>query len=170
MDSRLAALERWLRARFPDETFTLTPASEDASFRRYLRASFAGGRTFVAMDAPPSKEDCRPYLHVAAQFSAAGVHVPRIDAQDLEQGFLLLEDLGDTTYLERLSAGSAKELYAAATDALVRIQLASRPAILPEYDRALLERELRLFPDWYLARELRMEPSAERSRVLEAAF
>lgn len=170
MDSRLAALEQWLRARFPDAPFTLAPASEDASFRRYLRATLADGRTFVAMDAPPDKEDCRPFLHVAAEFAAAGVHVPEIHAKDLDQGFLLLEDLGDTTYLARLSAASAPGLYARATEALVKIQLSSRAGVLPEYDRGLLERELRLFPDWYLARELRFTPSAEDARTLEAAF
>jgi N-acetylmuramate 1-kinase len=170
MDSRLASLERWLRARFPDQTFTLSPASEDASFRRYWRVRFADGRSAIAMDAPPAKEDCRPFLQVAREFAAAGVHVPRIDAQDLEQGFLLIEDLGDHTYLQKLSPETARELYAAATDSLIRIQLSSRPGALPEYDRALLEREMRLFPEWYLARELGARPDAEQARVLEAAF
>lgn len=170
MDSRLAALERWLHARLPDETFTLTPASEDASFRRYLRVSLGGGRSYVAMDAPPDKEDCRPYLHVAEQFAAAGVHVPRIHAQDLEQGFLLLEDLGDQTYLQKLSPQTARGLYAAATESLIRIQLASRKETLPAYDRGLLERELRLFPDWYMARERRTEASPDRARVLGTTF
>ena len=170
MDSRLAALEQWLRARFPDAPFTLAPASEDASFRRYLRATLGDGRTFIAMDAPPEKEDCRPFLQVAAEFAAAGVHVPGIHAQDLGQGFLLLEDLGDTTYLARLSAASAPGLYAPATEALVKIQLASRPGALPEYDRPLLERELQLFPDWYLARELRFQATAEDKRALQDAF
>ncbi|MBI1943961.1 MAG: phosphotransferase [Betaproteobacteria bacterium] len=170
MDFRLAALERWLGAQFPEVAFTLAPASEDASFRRYFRARLADGRSFVAMDAPPEKEDCRPYLHVAALFAAAGAHVPAIAARDLQQGFLLLEDLGAVTYLEQLSAPSARELYAAATDALLRIQLASRPAALPEYDRALLERELRLFPDWYLARELRIDSAPQTDELLQAAF
>jgi len=170
MDSRLAALEQWLRARFPDAPFALAPASEDASFRRYLRMTLRDGRTFIAMDAPPDKEDCRPFLRVAAEFAAAGVHVPKVRFQDLDQGFLLLEDLGDATYLARLSAASAPALYASATDALVAIQRASRAGVLPEYDRALLERELRLFPDWYLARERRFEANAGEKRALEAAF
>jgi aminoglycoside/choline kinase family phosphotransferase len=170
MDSRLAALERWLHSRFPRDAFALSPASEDASFRRYWRARFADGRTFIAMDAPPDKEDCRPYLRVAAEFAAAGVHVPHVHAQDLEQGFLLIEDLGSVTYLERLCGSSARELYAAATEALMRIQGASRPGVFPAYDRALLEREMRLFPDWYMARERRSEPNAAQARLLEAAF
>ena len=170
MDSRLAALEQWLRARFPDAPFALAPASEDASFRRYLRVTLQDGRCFIAMDAPPDKEDCRPFLHVAALFAAAGVHVPKVHAQDPGQGFLLLEDLGNATYLDRLSAATARELYAAATDALVRIQLASRANVLPEYGRALLERELLLFPDWYLARERRIEATPEDRRALQASF
>jgi aminoglycoside/choline kinase family phosphotransferase len=169
VDARLNALERWLGPQFPDRSFTLAPASEDASFRRYWRVSF-DGRSFVAMDAPPEKEDCRPYLHVAGLFAAAGVHVPRIFAQDVGRGFLLLEDLGSTTYLDQLSGSSAKELYAAAIDALIRIQCAGRPGLLPDYDRALLERELRLFPEWYVPRELRKDLTAGQAGALEAAF
>jgi aminoglycoside/choline kinase family phosphotransferase len=97
--------------------------------------------------------------------------VPRIFAQDLASGFLLLEDLGNETYLDCLERGDdPRPLYAAATDTLVRIQMASRPATLPEYDRALLERELNLFPDWYFARELRREPSAQERAVMRSAF
>jgi hypothetical protein len=170
VDSRLTALERWLGPQFPDASFTLAPASEDASFRRYWRATLADGRSFVAMDAPPHKEDCRPYLRVARLFAAAGVHVPEILAQNLDEGFLLLEDLGSRTYLESLSADSANGLYAAATDALIRIQLATRPEALPAYDRALLEREMRLFPEWYVPRELRRTLLPAQARALEEAF
>jgi len=170
MDFRLAALERWLGAHFPAIPVSLAPASEDASFRRYWRLSFADGRSFVAMDAPPEKEDCGPFLRVASVFAAAGVHVPRIHAQDLDAGFLLLEDLGNTTYLDFFRGHDAKAPYAAATEALIRIQLASRPGVLPEYDRALLERELRLFPDWYLGRELGREPTPEEGRTLQGVF
>jgi len=170
MDFRLVALERWLGAEFPAIPFTLAPASEDASFRRYFRARLADGRSFVVMDAPPEKENCGPFLHVAGVFSAAGVHVPAIHAQDLRGGFLLLEDLGEATFLDGFSQSNPADLYAAATDALIRIQLASRPGVLPAYDRALLERELRLFPDWYLAHELRRELAPEDTRILQAAF
>ena len=170
MDFRLAALQRWLGAQFRDAPFTLAPASEDASFRRYWRLCLADGRSFVVMDAPPDKEDCGPFLHVAGVFSAAGVHVPRIHAQDLGAGFLLLEDLGSTTYLDYFRDHDAAAPYAAATDSLIRIQLASRPGVLPEYDRALLERELRLFPDWYLERELRRQLSPQEAGTLQGAF
>jgi len=171
MDFRLVALERWLGAEFPAIPFTLAPASEDASFRRYFRARFADGRRFVVMDAPPGKEDCRSFLHVAGLFAAAGAHVPAVHAQDLEAGFLLLEDLGHATFLDGFNRKEdPNPLYAAATETLIRIQLASRQGVLPEYDRALLERELRLFPDWYLARELRRDLAPGDARTLQAAF
>ncbi len=170
MDFRLAALERWLGAEIPAIPFTLTPASEDASFRRYFRVRLADGRSFVVMDAPPEQENCAPFLHVAGVFSAAGVHVPAIHAQDLREGFLLLEDLGEATFLDSFGRSNPAQLYAAATDALIRIQLASRPDILPQYDRTLLERELRLFPEWYLAHELRRNLVPEDVRTLEDAF
>jgi N-acetylmuramate 1-kinase len=171
MDFRLVELERWLGAQFPSQACTLAPASADASFRRYFRATLADGRSFVVMDAPPDKEDCRPFVQVAGLFAAAGAHVPAIHAQDLAAGFLLLEDLGTQTYLDCLDRGEdARPLYAAATDALVRIQQASRPGVLPDYDHALLERELMLFPDWYLARELRRELAPAEREVLNAAF
>jgi aminoglycoside/choline kinase family phosphotransferase len=171
MDFRLVELERWLGAQFPSLTCTLAPASADASFRRYFRARLADGRSFIVMDAPPDKEDCRPFLQVAALFAAAGAHVPAIHAQDLAAGFLLLEDLGDATYLDCLERGrDPQPLYAAATDTLIRIQQASRPGLLPDYDRALLERELNLFPDWYLTRELRRELAPAAQQVLRSAF
>src|SRR6185503_1436928 len=171
MDFRLVALERWLGAEFPAIPFTLAPASEDASFRRYFRARFADGRSFVVMDAPPERENSAQFLHVAGLFSAAGVHVPAIHAKDPGAGFLLLEDLGDTTFLDDFRRqADPNPLYAAATDALIRIQLASRPGTLPEYDRLLLERELRLFPDWYVGRHLQRELAPGEREVLDGTF
>lgn len=171
MDFRLVELERWLDKLFPSEPRSLAPASADASFRRYFRVRFADGRTRIAMDAPPGKEDCRPFLHVRGLFAEAGAHVPAIHAEDPAAGFLLLEDLGDATYFDAFGRGAdPAPLYAAATDALVRIQAASRHGLLPEYDRALLERELHLFPDWYVARELRRELAPADREVLHQAF
>lgn len=167
---RAEQLQRWLKATLGEE-FGIAPASDDASFRRYFRVRRSGGKpSLIAMDAPPDKESCEPFMRVAGLFSEAGVNVPAIHAHDLSQGFLLLSDLGDTTYLNALDEGSAGELYAHALDALVRIQTASRPGALPDYDRELLERELRLFPDWYVARQLRRELSAAQAAELEAAF
>jgi len=167
---RQQQLTEWLRRQFPGETFTLAPASADASFRRYFRATFVDGRTLVVMDAPPQHENCRPFLHIAKLFEDAGTHVPHVYAQDLQQGFLLLSDLGNTTYLQALKAGSAPRLYDAATDALIKIQLASRDNELPPYDEALLLREMRLFPEWYIARHLNASLTDKQHAKLEEVF
>lgn len=176
MDDRLATLERWIAALHPQDEWTIAPASADASFRRYFRVRFAapsrvhGHASAIVMDAPPAKEDCRPFIRVARLFAEAGVNVPALLAEDLAQGFLLLGDLGDTTYLQVLAPDSADALYRDAIEALVTIQRASRPDVLPAYDRALLERELRLFPEWYVARQLGRTLSAAESAVLERTF
>ncbi len=168
---RAGHLRQWLEATLGNDDFRLERASDDASFRSYLRVRRADGKPpLIAMDAPPEREDCRPFVHVARLFADAGVHVPVIHAQDLERGFLLLSDLGDTPYLEALAADSAERLYGHALDALLRIQTASRPGLLPEYGRELLERELRLFPDWYIARQLRRELDTAQQEVLEKSF
>lgn len=167
--SRTLNLDDWLRAQLPGEPYSLAPASEDASFRRYLRVTTMGG-TRIVMDAPPEHEDCRPFVKVARLFAQAGVNVPRILGEDLENGYLLLTDLGSTMYLDVLDEASAPRLYAAASDALVRIQLASRPGTLPEYDRALLLRELRLFPDWYIGKQLGIALPGPQSDTLAAVF
>ena len=167
---RQQQITEWLHGRFPGETFTLAPASADASFRRYFRATFSSGATQVIMDAPPQHEDCHPFLHVAKLFEEAGAHVPHVYAQDLQQGFLLLSDLGNTTYLQALNTDTARELYGAATDALINIQLASRKNELPPYDEALLRRELNLFPEWYVAKHLGVTLSGKRQATLEECF
>jgi hypothetical protein len=169
-DPRRIALERWLSLQLSGARFSLEPASEDASFRRYFRASLEDGATFVVMDAPPDKEDCRPFVHVAGLLHEAGVHAPRVQAQDLSQGFLLLSDLGTRTYLQALSPGNAAALFADATDALVRWQLATRAGALPPYDQALLRREMQLFPDWYVARHLGVALTGEQKAALEQVF
>lgn len=166
---RLQALEIWLKRIFPEGGFSLAPASADASFRRYFRVRLPG-RSCIVMDAPPEKEDCRPYVHVARLFGAAGVHVPEILEQDLAQGFLLLSDLESTTYLQALDGSTADDLYRDALDALIRIQLASRAGELPEYDRQLLLREMRLFPDWYAGRHCPPGLSTSQLERLESLF
>jgi N-acetylmuramate 1-kinase len=169
-DPRRDALERWLSKQLCGARFSLAPASEDASFRRYFRARLDDGASFVAMDAPPEKEDCRPFLHVARLLREAGVHAPQVHAQDLAQGFLLLTDLGTRTYLQELAPGSALQLFDDATDALVRWQLATRAGELPPYDEALLRREMQLFPDWYVAKHLGVELTGEQKSQLEQVF
>ncbi len=167
---RQLQIQDWLAGLLPGRPCSLAPASADASFRRYLRASFADGATLVVMDAPPGHEDVRPWLHVQRLFHDAGVHVPEVVAEDVERGFLLLSDLGSTTYLAALTDANADGHYGAAIEALTRIQLASRPGELPPYDRDLLKRELDLFPDWYLARHVGLELTERQRAELAAVF
>ena len=167
---RAEQLRGWLNATLGVE-IRIAPASDDASFRRYFRIRRADSQpSLIAMDAPPDKESCAQFVRVAGLFAAAGVHVPAIHAEDPARGFLLLSDLGDTTYLSALDEHSAGVLYGHALDALIRIQLASRPGALPDYERGLLEKEMRLFPEWYVSRQLRRELTPAQSEGLENAF
>jgi aminoglycoside/choline kinase family phosphotransferase len=167
VDARLDALERWLASQLGGASFTLAPASEDASFRRYFRATVSDGCTYVVMDAPPEKEDCRAFIQVAGLLREAGVHAPVIHAQDVGQGFLLLADLGRTTYLSVLNEDNAPALFKDASAALIRWQLATRTEALPPYDEPLLRREMALFPEWYVARHLQRELSQVQRDSLE---
>jgi len=167
---RQEQIQTWLAGLWPGRSFTLAPASADASFRRYFRATLDDGTTRVIMDAPPAHEDCRPWLHVQQLFQAAGAHVPEVHAQDRARGFLLLSDLGVTTYLRAFDADNAAALYADATATLVKIQLASRPGVLPDYDRVLLRRELDLFPQWYLERHHDIMLTEGERQALDSVF
>lgn len=174
-DPRLALLLPWLTTLTTPavDPASLRPASADASFRRYFRVTGAnegGADTFVVMDAPPPQEDVRPFIQVADLFAGTGVSVPQVLAQDVEQGFLLLTDLGSTTYLQQLNADTAHKLYLDAIDALVQVQRHSRPGVLPEYDRALLAQELELFPQWYVGRHLQATLTPEQQTQLQQAF
>lgn len=166
---RLQALQDWSARQLGVDVLDIAPASADASFRRYFRVA-AQGRDYIVMDAPPAHEDCRPFIAVARLFGDAGVHVPQVLAQELEQGFLLLTDLGNTTYLSALNEITARELYLASNDALIKIQQASRPGVLPDYDRALLARELRLFPEWYVGRHLGVAMTGQQEAILNTVF
>ena len=168
MDRKLQ-LENWLAQVLAGQSFMLTTASADASFRRYFRVHVRH-ETLIAMDAPPPQEDCTPFVHVAKLMLDAGLHVPKVIAQDLTQGFLLLSDLGDDTYLSQLNADNALALYGDATDALIKLQRASAPNVLPPYDEALLNREMQLFPDWYIAKHLGIALTANQNAVLRASF
>ena len=172
MDRKLQ-LTSWLDVTL-NQTFTVTTASADASFRRYFRVHLAnpylGYSTLIAMDAPPLHENCTPFVKVAQLLLDADLNVPKIIAQDLTQGFLLLTDLGDDTYLSALNNDNAQKLYADATDALIKMQLASQADVLPNYDNALLMREMQLFPDWYISKHLGITLSAEQDEVLQNTF
>lgn len=167
---RQQEITAWLEGMYPARAFTLSPASADASFRRYFRVSFSDGETLIVMDAPPSHEDCKPWLHVQQLFHAAGVHVPEVLATDLARGYLLLSDLGTQTYLPVLTPEAAPALYGDALDALVALQAASQPGVLPEYDEALLRRELNLFPEWYLGKHLGVTLDEKQQKVLDTIF
>ncbi len=174
-DIRLQLLLSWLAqqaAALKLQPQSLRPASADASFRRYFRLDAGGvdGGTAIAMDAPPERENSRSFVQVAALLHDAGLHAPRVLAQDLAQGFLLLTDLGQTTYLAALDENNADELFDAATSALVRWQQASRADVLPPYDEALLRRELDLFPEWYVSRHLRHSLTATQKETLAATW
>ena len=170
MDDRFRALGAWLRTTPAGGDARLEPASADASFRRYFRV-FEAGRTYIAMDAPPQREDSAPFVKVARLLRDAGLNAPEVIAADLQQGFLLLTDLGTTPYIDALRAGrDVDRLFGDATTALVRWQSATKPGVLPEYDEALLRRELALFPDWYLARHLGVDLSAAQRDALEGVF
>jgi N-acetylmuramate 1-kinase len=180
---REAAFMRWLhgiagpRGLLPA---SLRPASADASFRRYLRIDVAPGPdtqalpgSLVIMDAPPDKEDCRPFVKVSQLMAEAGLNVPRVLEWDEACGFLLLDDLGTRTMIEAVTpddAASSQRLYLRALDALVAWQAASRPGVLPAYDRALLARELALFPDWYLERHRGIKVEGRLRETLDGVF
>ncbi|MEY4757892.1 MAG: hypothetical protein RJA34_2790 [Pseudomonadota bacterium] len=154
------------------EPATLQLASADASFRRYLRISSLNGSRII-MDAPPAKEDCRPFVHVAGLMAQAGLHAPEVLAWDETHGFMLLSDLGQHTMMALINPDLPRdnfERYMQAVDVLIAWQLASQPSVLPPYDEALLRRELELFPEWYLGRHRGIAVEGEVRSTLDDAF
>ena len=174
MDDRQQQLGAWLNTVLQQANFSLTIASADASFRRYFRvnlvAPYLGFHTLIAMDAPPPQEDCTPFVNIAKLFLDAGLNVPQLIAQDLARGFLLLSDLGDDTYLSQLNSESAPKLYLDATNALIKLQIASKENVLPKYDETLLTREMQLFPDWYVSKHLNVSLTGEQQVILKNTF
>ncbi|VVP95484.1 N-acetylmuramate/N-acetylglucosamine kinase [Pseudomonas fluorescens] len=172
-DVRLQHLKVWLDEQlanlFADQGWgavppaTLTAASSDASFRRYFRWE-GEGRSFVVMDAPPPQENCKPFVDIAFLLAKSGINVPKIYAEDLERGFLLLNDLGNKTYLDVIDGENADALFDDALQALLAFQQLPMVAPLPSYDVALLRRELELFPEWYVKRELGIEFDATQQQ------
>ncbi len=174
-DSRLTALSKWLESLPADlklQPDTLTPASSDASFRRYFRVA-GQHRTLIVMDAPPPHENCRPFVDVAARLAQAGLNVPHILAQHLKDGFLLLTDLGPTTYYDRIQQGvddaTLQSLYRDALAALVQMQTADHHG-LPAYDAVRLKDELSLFPQWYASVHCQTTLDAAAMAALNGVF
>lgn len=170
MTDRLTLIHEWLTHTLGIKSVTLTPASGDASFRRYLRAHF-NGQARIVMDAPPGHEDCTPYIKIANALHAIGLNVPVVEAQDLERGFLLLSDLGTTVYLDVLNEDTVERLYGDALGALLTLQALGPGAdLLPPYDRALLLSEMQLFYDWYLGTHKNLNVSEDEQAALSTVF
>ena len=173
-DVRLQHLKVWLDEQlatlFAEQSWgavppaTLIAASSDASFRRYFRWE-GGGKSFVVMDAPPPQENCKPFVDIAFLLAKSGINVPKIYAEDLERGFLLLNDLGNKTYLDVIDSENADDLFKDALQALLAFQQLPMVAPLPSYDVALLRRELELFPEWFVKRELGIEFDAAQQML-----
>ena len=177
-DVRLQHLKVWLDEQLPIlftqqgwgavPPATLTAASSDASFRRYFRWE-GEGRSFIVMDAPPPQENCKPFVDIAFLLAKSGINVPKIYAEDLDRGFLLLNDLGNQTYLDVINGENADDLFRDALQALLAFQQLPMVAPLPSYDVALLRRELELFPEWYVKRELGIEFDSAQQQLWQQA-
>ena len=174
--ARQAVFDRWLvgltsaHGLLPD---SLRVASADASFRRYLRVDTANGGSRIVMDAPPDKENSEPFVRIAALMKVAGLHAPEVLDWHQAHGFMLLSDLGDATMMSAIDPERPQanhSLYMQAVDTLVQWQLASRPGVLPPYDAALINRELSLFPDWYLAQHRGVQLQGAQREVFHKAF
>ncbi len=165
MSDRKAALQQWL-VQLGYRDFDLAPASADASFRSYLRLTRDNG-SLIVMDAPPGREDCRPFVHVAGLLRSAGLSAPEVIDRDLEQGFLLLTDFGRDDYLSCLDAESFDKLYRDALDALLRMQVNIDARELPPYDATSLEQEMDLFRDWFIDRAQGLSLDAVRWRRIK---
>lgn len=173
-DVRLQHLKVWLDEQlatvFENEGWgavppaTLTAASSDASFRRYFRWE-GEGRSFVVMDAPPPHENCKPFVDIADFLRTCLINVPKIYAQDLDRGFLLLNDLGNKTFLDVINNSNADELFKDAIEALLAFQQLPMTEPLPSYDVALLRRELELFPEWYVRAHLGVDFNEQQQAV-----
>ncbi|ADJ27661.1 aminoglycoside phosphotransferase family protein [Nitrosococcus watsonii] len=163
-DPRFDTLQQWLERGLGLINYRLAPASEDASFRRYFRVYYHG-MSLIVMDAPPEQEDCRSFIHIAKEFRGLGLNVPEVLEQNLEQGLLLLTDLGEYPYLRVLNSHNASTFYG---DALVALRLLQGgESDLPSYDQDLLLKEMRLFQEWYLEGHLGIEVGTSLDKVFE---
>ena len=173
---RQLACISWLEALAQTHGLVLSSlriASADASFRRYLRVDTQAGASLIVMDAPPDKENCEPFVKVAKLMQSAGLKAPEVLAWHEAQGFMLLTDLGDQTMMSAIDVKNPQAnhaLYMQAVDALIAWQLSSKAGVLPPYDEALLNRELSLFPDWYLAQHRQIDVQGKMRNTLDSTF
>ena len=170
MPERLEQLKHWLESELDFSEYTLNPASADASFRRYFRVIHKG-ESLIVMDAPPEKEDSRPFIDISRMFFDVGLNVPAVIDEDLQQGFLLLSDLGSQPYLEALTNDSVERLYGDALSALATIQSCIPDhGALPCYTRTLLLSEMALFREWLLGKHLDIALHGGQAATVDAAF
>ena len=166
-DKRLQQLENWLHNQLSLAPFSIEVASADASFRRYFRV-IGDKQTWIAMDAPPDKENCEPFVHIATMIEAAGVQAPHIYHWNKDEGFMLISDLGSQAYLDLLTNSSASSLYEDAIDSIIKMQGLRNH--IPAYDETLLHNEMNLFRDWYLGSHLNIQLSHQQNAVLDDCF
>ncbi len=172
-DARLELLLNWLdpyAGKYGIKKETIRVASADASFRRYFRIDAEKAPTLILMDAPPEREPIGPYLKVQALMQSAGLNVPKIYEASVENGFILMSDLGTKTYLDILSEENAASLFEGAIEELVFWQKASQDGVLPNYDEAVLRREINLFPEWYIDRHRHYTMTEKEKGNLERVF
>ena len=166
-DQRLDTLKAWLETFFDDADFVISKASDDASFRRYFRIE-RSNTTFIAMDAPPTKEDSAPFVQIATLLRNNKIHAPKIIEADLTQGFLLIEDLGSTTFLQALNHTFNLDLYKSAIDELIKIQAINpKNQDLKQYNDKLLNTEMQLLIDWYLDKNLNKNQQAQLHHIFK---
>lgn len=170
MPTRLHEVKRWVSQVTGQADFAMAPASSDASFRRYYRVEY-NGSSVIVMDAPPSHEDCAPFVRIAKHFRNLGLNVPQILEEDLAQGFLLLNDLGSTPYLKVLNDNSVSKLYADALQALHLLHDSGQQGHdLPDYSEEKLHQEMSLFDEWFLGRHLGLALSDDEQPWLQGLY
>ncbi len=163
--SRRGQLEAWLRLILDDRDFTLTDLAADAGARRYFRIKPSGEDSLVVMDAPVAHNDNQQFAFVANLLASHGLHVPKVSHANLKDGFLLLSDLGDETYLKALNNENADKLFDDATTALIKLQSITELDLLSRYNAGLMSEELALFDNWYIQQHLNitLEENAQSS-------
>lgn len=169
-DRRAVKLGQWLDSLSAMPVDAVVPASDDASFRRYFRVT-SGGNTYIAMDAPPDREDCKRFAEIARAMRQIGLNVPEILHANIHDGFLLLTDFGDSHYLSELNSANVDRLYHDAMQSLLTLQASPLPQeLLPDYDRTLLLNEMALFEDWFIGQLLGISLSGAQSQLLRHSF
>ncbi|MCK5725696.1 MAG: phosphotransferase [Thiotrichaceae bacterium] len=167
-DSRLQQLSQWIHQTLDGSQATIEVASADASFRRYFRIHHKN-KTLIAMDSPPDKEPVQPFIDICQRILATGAHAPHIYHQNIEQGFLILEDLGSTAYLDKLNKDTVDNYYQAAMQALIKLQKVNTTG-LPHYDTKRLHEEMTLMPEWFLGEHLGITLTIKQQQIIETTF